>query len=188
MVNRTIFQQRVRVKISLYSPISKVLGHLERCGPCVKTVEIPLGMTTRKAVRFTWINSFSSLVSTSTSDFPFSCLFYIPRRDRMLELRRKKEASDLLWFLPIYLVSLLIHIHATYSHNPHYYTLGINLENPRLPSLPIRAHLPRRAVERADEGRSRALVQHGGERQQGRRWAPVNHRGDHQRSAEENAT
>ena len=32
----------------------------------------------------------------STSDFPFSCLFSIPSRDRVLELRRKSEAGDLL--------------------------------------------------------------------------------------------
>ena len=46
-------------------------------------------------------------------------------------------------------VSFLIHIHATYPHNPYYYTLGFHLSYPRLPSLPIPADLPSSVAESA---------------------------------------
>ena len=60
-------------------------------------------------------------------------------------------------------VSFLIHIHATYPHNPYYYTLGFHLSYPRSLSLPIPADLLRSAAESADEGRRRAPTQRGGD-------------------------
>ena len=60
-------------------------------------------------------------------------------------------------------VSFLIHIHATYPHNPYYYTLRYHLSYSRSLSLPIPADLPRSPAESAFEGRRRALTQRGGE-------------------------
>ena len=60
-------------------------------------------------------------------------------------------------------VSFLIHIHATYPHNPYYYTSRFHLSYPGSPSLPIPADLPRSTAESADEGRRRAPTQCGGE-------------------------
>ena len=102
----------------------------------------------------------------SALDFPFSSRYSIPRRDRVVKWRRKKDATDLLWFIPFYLAFLLILIDATYPHNSNSYTSGIPLKYPLLPSLPIPVDLPHSAAESANEGRSIAPAQRGGDCQQ----------------------